>query len=97
MDNLATIISIVSLVSAVCAIVFGCKNNRHTDIKDVEARVADSTRLEVKIDNILTNMDDIKGEIKGQRTDISNILIRLAEVESSSKQAHKRIDEIVKR
>lgn len=93
-ESIAVIVSIVSLCSAVTSIFFAFKNGKHTDIKDVEARVADATKLEVKIDNLLVLVADIKDEVKNQRNSITDITVRLAAVEASAKQAHKRIDEL---
>lgn len=95
-ETIALLVSLVSLVSGISGIFFAFKNGKHTDIKDVETRVADTTRLEVKIDNLLTSVNDVKDEVKGQRSTISQLTIKLAEVESSAKQAHKRIDDLTK-
>lgn len=47
-----------------------------------------------KLDYISKGVDDIRLEQKQQGTDIKELTARIIKVEESSKQAHKRIDEI---
>ena len=88
---------LISVLSCGFSIFFGMKNGKRADSSDVANRVAETTRLEVKIDTILSSMDDIKSEMKNQRNELNNLSLRLVEVEASAKQAHKRLDELVKR
>lgn len=46
---------------------------------------------------IKAGIDDLKTELKAIKVEIAEISTRLARVEESTKQAHKRIDEIVKK
>lgn len=85
---------IISVLSCGFSIFFGMKNNKRSDSTDVANRVAEITRLEVKIDSLLLSMDEFKSELKNQRTEINNITKELVELKASAKQAHKRIDSL---
>ncbi len=92
-----TWLSVLSVVSTVCAIFFGYKayvRNRDTDVKE-DAK--DNATLLTEIGYIKANTDEIKAEQKEQRKTNLDFLTRLTAVEESVKQAHKRIDEIHRR
>ena len=89
-----TFMTVLSIVSAVCAIVFGYLAfvwNRDKD-KEGDAK-ADATVL-TEIGYIKGGIDDIKAEQREQRKTNTEFVSRLTAVEESAKQAHKRIDRI---
>lgn len=89
-----TWLSVLSVVSTLCAIFFGYKayaRNRDTDVKE-DAK--DNATLLTEIGYIKANTDEIKAEQKEQRKTNLDFLTRLTAVEESVKQAHKRIDEL---
>ena len=45
---------------------------------------------------IKAGIDDLKSEVRAIKSEISELNMRLTRVEESTKQAHKRIDEIIK-
>lgn len=45
---------------------------------------------------IKAGIDDLKSEVRAIKTEMSELNMRLTRVEESTKQAHKRIDEMVK-
>lgn len=89
---------VVSIVSVAFAVFFGLKNNKRSDNNEVADRTASITRLEVKIDMLASNFADfskeIKTEIKSTNDEVSVLKLKMAEVESSVKSAHKRLDRI---
>ncbi len=88
---------ILSIISLVCAIVFGYLaffRNRKKD--DTEEGRTSGTLLS-DIGYIKSGVDDIKNEQKEQRKTNIEVVSRLTAVEESTKQAHKRIDEIRKK
>ena len=92
--ELATIISIVSLG---LAFVMGISTLRRNNRLDDRHESTQFARLEVQLEHIARNvnvivqdMNDIKDEIKEHRD-------RILRTEESTKQAHKRIDEIAGR
>lgn len=88
------ILSVVSVISSVCAIVFGYiafVRNRDSD-KTKEAK-SDATIL-TELGYIKGGIDDVKAEQREQRKTNTDFVGRLVSVEASAKQAHKRIDSI---
>ena len=88
------ILSAISVISSVCAIVFGYiafVRNRDSD-KTKEAK-SDATIL-TELGYIKGGIDDVKAEQREQRKTNTDFVGRLVSVEASAKQAHKRIDSI---
>lgn len=86
------VLTVLSAVSTVCAIVFGYLafvRNRDKDNAD-EAK-SDATVL-TEIGYIKANTDEIKAEQKELRKTNTEFMERLVAVEASAKQAHKRLD-----
>ena len=88
---------LVSIVSVAFSIFFGIKNSKRTDSKDIEERVRDNTRINVKLDNITQATQEIKAEISSMREDIKSHNDRLIKVEESVKAAHHRINTLEER
>lgn len=88
---------IISLISVAFAIFFGLKNSKRTDVKDIEERVKENTKINVKLDNIGQTTQDIKSEISSMRDDIKSHNDRIIKLEESCKSAHHRIDGLAKR
>lgn len=89
-----TFTTVLSVVSTLCAIVFGYiafVRNRDTD-KAKEAK-SDATIL-TELGYIKGGIDDVKAEQREQRKTNTDFVGRLVSVEASAKQAHKRIDHI---
>ena len=90
----AHILTALSVVSTVCAIIFGYvafARNRKKD--DTDEGSAKGTML-TEIGYIKGGIDDIKAEQREQRKTNTEFVSRLVAVEESAKQAHKRIDGI---
>lgn len=88
------ILSAISVISGVCAIVFGYiafVRNRDSD-KTKEAK-SDATIL-TELGYIKGGIDDVIAEQREQRKTNTDFVGRLVSVEASAKQAHKRIDHI---
>lgn len=85
---------IISIVSVCFSVFFGIKNSKRNDNKDVEQRVADSTRINVKLDTISTTTQEVRNEISTMRDEMKSYNERLIKVEESTKQAHHRLDTI---
>lgn len=89
----------LSIISIICTIVFGAstfyfanKSNKRTDTKEIEERVKSDTIVNVKLDDIIGNVKDIKTDVSTMRQDILNMDKRLVIVEQSTKSAHHRLD-----
>lgn len=88
---------LISIVSVCFSVFFGLKNNKRSDTKDVEERVKDNTRINMKLDNIASNTTEIKNEVSEMRKEINSHGDRIIKVEESVKSAHHRLDGLEKR
>lgn len=61
---------------------------------DQEKETSNMTTVIVKLENIRVSISDLKLDLKRTAEDLQNIDRRLTVVEESTKQAHKRINEI---
>lgn len=88
------IITIISAVGTICAIIFGAAallRNKKTDTTTNAER--DATVL-TELGYIKGGIDDVKTEQREQRKTNTEFVTRLTAVEASAKQAHKRLDQI---
>ena len=94
--NTATIIStigiIISAISVMAVIYFNHTNKKSGTQKDFEERIKENTRITMKLDEICSDVKDIKHEIAQIEYEIKSHDGRLTKLEESVKQAHKRID-----
>ena len=83
---------IISVLSLAFSVFMGLKSNKRTDTKDIEERVKENTRINMKLDAITSNTTDIKNEVSEMRKEINSHDNRIVKVEESVKSAHHRID-----
>ena len=99
--SIASVISIiavcVSLSSVIIALVFNLKSSKKTDTREIEERVKENTRINMKLDNISSDIKDVKADINSMRDEMKTHNDRIIKVEESAKQAHHRLDTIEKR
>lgn len=86
------ILTAISVVSTICAIVFGYAAFSRNRTKDTEDEVKRDTTVLSEIGYIKSGVDDIKAEQREQRKTNTEFVSRLTAVEASAKQAQKRID-----
>lgn len=89
-----TLLTALSIVSAVCAIVFGYIAFVRNRDKDKESDIKAEATVLTEIGYIKGGIDDIKAEQREQRKTNTEFVSRLTAVEENAKQAHKRIDRI---
>ena len=92
---------IISAISVAFSVFFGLftlglnlKNNRKSDNTELEERVRENTRINMKLDTISSNTTDIKNEVTEMRKQLNSHDSRIVIVEQSVKSAHHRIDGI---
>lgn len=88
---------IISIVSVAFSVFFGLKNNKRTDVKDIEERVKENTRINFKLDEIANSIREVKSEVSSIKEEMQTHNDRIIKVEESVKQAHKRLDNMEKR
>lgn len=83
---------LIAFVSTALGIFNIFKNWKKNDTTDIVSRVEEQTKINVKLDQIIGDTKDIKGEMSYMQRDIKSLTERLIKVEESSKQAHHRLD-----
>lgn len=89
-----TALTVLSVISTVCAIVFGYIAFSRNKKKDDTDEGRSSGTMLTEIGYIKGGIDDIKAEQREQRKTNTEFVSRLTAVEESAKQAHKRIDRL---
>lgn len=87
-----TVLTGISVVSTLCAIVFGYAAFARNKTKDTEDETWRDATVLTEIGYIKGGIDDIKTEQREQRKMNTEFVSRLTAVESSAKQAHARLD-----
>lgn len=99
--TLPIIISIIgvciSTISVGTVIYFSSKDSKHTDVKDIEQRVAERTEVNLKLDTINQNTQEIRYDVSTVKKDVQKHAEKIVEIEASAKQAHHRLDTIERR
>lgn len=92
---------IISIISAAFSVFFGFfslsfnfKNDKRSDRVELEERVKENTRINMKLDAISNNTTEIKNEVTEMRKELNSHDSRIIKVEESVKSAHHRIDGI---
>lgn len=86
---------LVGIVSVAFAVYFGLKSNRRNDVKDIEEKAARDTKINIKLDDISSDVKDIKQDLSTMSKRVDEIDKRVVIVEQSTKSAHKRLDGII--
>ncbi len=94
MGGTSEIIATIGLISTICAIVFGVATFMRNKRQDVSKEERESATVLSDIGYIKSGVDDIKRRQEKQEAQYLDILTKLTSVESSTKQAHKRLDRI---
>ena len=89
--------TIISLVVAVAALLFTAASFKRTSHQDTSANATERATMTADIKYIRSSVDDIKLENKSIQKDIVEMRERLVSVEQSTKSAHNRLDELIKR
>lgn len=93
--NFFTIITIIiSAASLVTAIYVAISNSKKNSKQETKLDASEMTTVIVKLENIGNGITEIKSEMKTVKADIKEDHDRIIRVEESTKQAHKRIDEL---
>ena len=84
-------INILISVITICCTIYGVSRNFR---KDAEADAGQIAIIVTKLDNIQSVLNELKADVSSTKNDIRELDRRLVAVESSAKQAHKRIDDM---
>ena len=92
MTTLEIFLTILSVATGLCAIIFGFLAFRRNQKADDKEEGSLRGTMLTDIGYIKSGVDDIKDEQREQRKTNADFLERLVDCEASTKQAHKRID-----
>ena len=88
------IMSVVTIISVVCAVYFGTVNVRRNKTQDDKGDATMLTTISVNQDTMQKSLDDIRFDVKGIRAESQSLGLKVAALEQSCKSAHHRIDQI---
>lgn len=88
------IISVVSVVCTILGVVVGMSNLRRNQRADDKFEGSQFTRIEVQLEHIAKRTEDIARCISDIKDEIKEHRERIVRAEESTKQAHKRLDEL---
>ena len=94
MKELAQYIPAITALVAVLALVTTLRNTKRTERKDTAQDAGQLARIETTLDGVRNGVDDIRIEMRAQQQQINGMSERVARVEESAKNAHRRIDEL---
>ena len=87
----------ISVVSVAFAVYMGLRGNRLADSRDREDRIRSETRMDEKLNDVLTTSRDTRDSVAELRKDISAHNDRLIKTEESLKSLSHRVDNVEKR
>lgn len=97
-NNFIIYIPIFCTIISVVISFFTFKKNGNKEVEtDITEDVRRDTILTTKMDMVIAGNGELKNEIRGINNKFDKVNERLARVEESSKQAHKRLDSIEKK
>lgn len=91
MDYIRTFVSIISVAFAVY---MGLRGNRKADNEDREARIRSETRMDEKLNDVLSATKDTRDSVKEMQKDMRNQNDRLIAAETSIESLNRRVDTI---
>lgn len=94
MEGMNGLLTVISVISTLCAIVFGYAAFSRNKRKDDEDGGAKNASIMSDLGYIKASVDDIKRKQEKQDAQHLEVISRLTAVEASAKQAHRRIDTI---
>lgn len=89
-----TLAVLVSIASLSFSVYMGLKNSRKTDEKEIAQRVERETKMDMKLDEIINDVKEVKETVKSIQNDVKDHEGRIVKLEASYKAEHKRLDEI---
>ena len=88
--------TIISLVIAAGALLFTALNTRRTANKDTSESATERATMTADIKYIRDSVDDIKVDNRVIKADIGTLQTKVAVIQQSVENAHKRIDDLQK-
>lgn len=88
------VVALVSMASALCAIVFGIRSNGRADDETLRKDAMVLARIEEKLDSVNRCVEEMRVEIRAHSTQIADLTTRIARNEENIVNVRKRIERI---
>ena len=88
---------VIPLICTVLGFIIAAMTFGRNRDKDIRQEADNSAVIRTKLDAINTGVENIRIDMKANETSIKHLSERVVRVEESSKQAHKRLDSILKK
>jgi wobble nucleotide-excising tRNase len=88
------IVSGLSVVVAILALVYAALGHRREMNKEVALDATQLTRIETTLGSVQNGVDEIRIDMRSQQRQINELSERTARVEESTKSAHHRLDQM---
>ena len=82
----------ISIVSVAFAVYMGLRGNRQADSKEVEARIRSETKMDAKLDEVISTGRDTRDAVRELNKELRQHNDRIISVESSVEGLAKRVD-----
>lgn len=89
--------TIISLVIAACALLFTALSFKRTSNQDTSEAAAERATFAANLQYIRSGIDEIRVENRVIKTDIVELKTKIVEIEQSTKSAHKRLDDLIRK
>lgn len=89
--------TIISLVLAFCALLFTALSFRRTQNMDTTENATARAMMTADVKYIRQSIDEIKLENKAIQRDIGDLKAKVVEIDQSTKSAHKRLDDLIRK
>jgi len=94
--TIGVICTIIGIVCTILGVAIGILGYKRTATKDIQAETKEGAIMATKLDFISQGVNNIQVKMEAQENKFESMGERITRVEESSKQAHKRIDELDK-
>lgn len=85
---------LLSGLAVLSSLIFGIASLKRNQKTDTQTDTSQLTTVIVKLENIGNGISEIKAEMQNVKKDMDETKERVTRIEESSKQAHKRLDEM---
>lgn len=92
--SLTVLVSLISAAAAISGILIGWAGRARANRQDIRQDAESDAVMRRDVEYIKQTVTDIRADMRLQGQRMDDISERLTRVEESSKQAHKRIDEL---
>lgn len=92
--NVTIVTAIVSVLAALSGLILGWLGKAREIKKETKQEAETATAIKMDVKYIKHGIDDVRIELRSQGQRVDSLAERVTRVEESTKQAHKRIDEL---